>query len=106
MAETQQAVVYDLSEYRKRLRPTAATEFCNNVSLLQTIEKLAERIHQQYSASVGQNLPIDEDAAALNEHIIDLIRTKHSIPTDQIHHHLQVAFNLRVSQQPAKVAAV
>lgn len=106
MAEKQQAVVYDFSEYRKRLRPAAATEFCDNVTLLQTIEKLAERIHFQYSESIEQNMPIDEEAAALNEHIIDVIRTKHNIPTDQIHHHLQVAFNLRLTTQQPRVAAV
>jgi len=89
------ADIVDFIAFKKAHIPLTAQGFCNNLTLLQSIMKLTNRIGEQYDQSIAVGKEIDEDAADVTEHIIGLIRDTYRISTLEIETHIQSTFNIR-----------
>lgn len=92
------ATVFQFADFKKQQQPELAATFCDNRSLNESIEALADRVFDQWYNSVRVNRRIDENEAEITEAIVDSIRAEYHIPTDAITHKVEVGFNIRLTQ--------
>lgn len=93
----QTAQILNFVDFRKSRQHHEAATFCDNRSLNQCIDLLSERVFEQWYTSVRIDHPVDENEADITESMIDNVRATFQIPTNEIHHHIEVGFNIRMT---------
>ena len=90
--------ILSFTTFKDKSCPIDARGFCDNISLVQSIEKLTDRIVDQYNSSVAIGHDIDIEQAEINEYIIGVIRTTYQVSTEDIQNRIESSFNIKLTQ--------